>query len=459
MENTQNILGTERVSKLMLKFAIPSIIAMLVGAIYNIVDQLFIGNAVGPLGNAATNIAFPLSTSCVALALLFGIGGASCFNLDMGKGESKKAPNYIGNSVVMMIISGILLMVVTLLFLEPLLKIFGSPDDVMPYAVEYTRITAFGFPFLILTTGGGHLIRADGSPKMTMFVSMLGAVINVFLDALFVIVFGWGMSGAAYATIIGQFISALVVFWYLKHFKTVSLSIRNFKPNAKIIGKTASIGMASFINQLAMMIVQIVLNNFLRKYGGMSEFGESIPIACAGIIMKVNQIIFSIIIGLSQGTQPIESYNYGAEKYDRVRRAYRLAITVGAVISLIAFALFEIFPKEILSLFGDGSKEYFKFGVLYFRIFSAFLWIGFIQPITSTFFTSIGKPIKGAILSLSKNIICFLPALFILPQFFGIYGVLYATPLADFLAVVMNISFAIFEFKLIKSKEKDLQSA
>lgn len=459
MENKENILGAERVSKLMLKFAIPSIIAMLVGALYNIVDQLFIGNAVGPLGNAATNIAFPLSTSCVALALLFGIGGASCFNLDMGKGESKKAPNYIGNSVIMMTISGILLMGVTLLFLEPLLRIFGSPDDVMPYAVEYTRITAFGFPFLILTTGGGHLIRADGSPKMTMFVSMLGAVINIFLDALFVIGFSWGMTGAAYATIIGQFISAVVVFWYLKHFKTVPLEIKHFKPNAKVIGKIASIGMASFINQLAMMIVQIVLNNFLRKYGGMSEFGESIPIACAGIIMKVNQIVFAIIIGIGQGTQPIESYNYGAKKYKRVKEAYKLAVVTCAVISVVAFALFQVFPREILSLFGDGSTEYFKFGILFFRIFSAFLWIGFVQPITSIFFTSIGKPIKGAILSLSKNIICFLPALFILPQFFGIYGVLYATPLADFLAVVMNISLAVYEFRLMKNNEKALQSA
>ena len=459
MENKENILGTERVSKLMLKFAIPSIIAMLVGALYNIVDQLFIGNAVGPLGNAATNIAFPLSTSCVALALLFGIGGASCFNLDMGKGDSEKAPNYIGNSVVMMIISGIVLMSVTLAFLEPLLRIFGSPDDVMPYAVEYTRITAFGFPFLILTTGGGHLIRADGSPKMTMFVSMLGAVINIFLDALFVIGFGWGMSGAAYATIIGQFISAVVVFWYLKHFKTVPLEIKHFKPNAKVIGKIASIGMASFINQLAMMIVQIVLNNFLHKYGGMSEFGESIPIACAGIIMKVNQIVFAIIIGIGQGTQPIESYNYGAKKYNRVKEAYKLAVVTCAVISVVAFTLFQIFPREILSLFGDGSTEYFKFGILFFRIFSAFLWIGFVQPITSIFFTSIGKPIKGAILSLSKNIICFLPALFILPQFFGIYGVLYATPLADFLAVVMNISLAVYEFRLMKNNEKALQSA
>ena len=456
MGNKENILGTVRVSRLMFKFAIPSIIAMLVGALYNIVDQLFIGNSVGPLGNAATNIAFPLSTSCVAMALLFGIGGASCFNLDMGKGDAKKAPHYIGNAVVMMLFFGILLMGVTLIWLEPLLKIFGAPDDVMPYAVEYTKITALGFPFLVLTTGGGHLIRADGSPKMTMFVSLLGAVINIFLDALFVLGFGWGMTGAAFATIIGQFISGAVVLWYLKGFKTVPLKLEHFKPSVRIIGKTMSIGMASFINQLAMMIVQIVLNNYLRKYGGLSEFGEAIPIACAGIIMKVNMIVFAVIIGLGQGTQPIESYNYGAKKFDRVREAYRLAIMVGGVIAVIAFAMFQIFPREIISLFGDGSPEYFEFGVSFFRIFMFFTWINFIQPITSTFFTSIGKPIKGAILSLSKNIICFLPALFILPSFFGIYGILLTGPIADFLAAILNVVLIVFEFRLMRKEEKAL---
>ena len=330
MENeTENPLGTQPVGKLMAKFAVPSIIAMLVGALYNIVDQLFIGQAVGPDGNAATNIAFPLTTMCISVALMFGIGGASCFNLSLGRGEKEKAPYFIGNALVMLCVSGVLLCAAAELFLDRLLILFGSPDSVLPYAREYVSITAFGFPFLIITGGGGHLIRADGSPGMTMAVNILGAVINTVLDALFVFGFGMGMSGAAAATVIGQFISAVVAVYYLLFgSKTAKLQKKHLVPDIRVIGRTASIGLASFCNQIAMMIVQIVLNNSLKYYGSLSEYGESIPIACAGIVMKVNQIVFSFAIGLGQGSQPIESFNYGARKYGRVKRAYILSASV-----------------------------------------------------------------------------------------------------------------------------------
>ncbi|MGN0620773.1 MAG: MATE family efflux transporter [Porcipelethomonas sp.] len=454
--NENNPLAYAPVSRLMVKFAVPSIIAMLVGALYNIVDQLFIGNAVGTLGNAATNIAFPFSTSCIALALLFGVGASSCFNLNMGSGNSEKAPYYIGNGSCMLIISGILLLIITQIFLTPLLKFFGSPNDVLPYAQEYVRISAFGFPFLILTTGGGHIMRADGSPKMTMICSLLGAVINTVLDALFVVKLGLGMAGAAYATIIGQIISGFIVIIYLFRFKTVKLKLMHFKPRCRYSLKIMSIGMASFINQIAMMIVQIVLNNSLKKYGAASEFGDSIPIACAGIVMKVSQIIFAVIIGLGQGTQPIESFNYGAKKYERVREAYKLAILIGAVIAIASFVIFQVFPRNIMELFGGGSEEYFKFGISFFRIFLFFMWLGCIQPITSIFFTSIGKPVKGAILSLTRNIIFFIPSLLILPHFFGIDGILYTGPIADLLAAGTNVVMAAWEFKIMK-KQQNLQ--
>lgn len=456
MQKKENVnpLGTAAVHKLMFRFAIPSIIAMLVGALYNIVDQLFIGQTVGVLGNAATNIAFPLSTSCIALALLFGIGGASCFNLNMGRGEKERAPYFIGNSVVMLFASGFALLIITQLFLTPLLKGFGSSDDILPYAQEYVRITSIGFPFLIMTTGGGHLIRADGSPQMTMICNLLGAVINTILDAVFVLGLNMGMAGAAYATIIGQIISAIVVIVYLSHFKTVPLEKKHLIIRWKYTGKIISIGMASFFNQIAMMVVQIVLNNYLRYYGALSEFGSEIPIACAGIVMKVNQVIFSVVIGLGQGTQPIESFNYGAKQYGRVREAYRLAITTGAIISIVSFVLFQVFPKQIISLFGSGSESYYKFGVSYFRIFLFFTWLNCLQPITSTFFTSIGKPIKGVFLSLTRQIIFFLPALIILPLFIGINGVLYTGPIADLLSAVVTIAMAAFEFKLMKKEEK-----
>ncbi len=451
-----NPLASERISKLMVKFAVPSIIGMIVSAFYNIVDQLFIGNNVGAVGNAATNIAFPFSTACIALSLMFGIGGASCFNLNMGRGETKKSPYFVGNAVFALVVSGIVLMTVTIAFLEPLLLLFGSSKTVLPYAKAYVFITAIGFPFLILTTGGCHLIRADGSPKMAMFCNLLGAVVNIFLDALFVP--KWGMAGAAWATIIGQFLSAIVVIFYLFRYKTVKLCIKHFLPKSKYLVRTASIGMASFINQLAIMLVIIILNNSLRYYGGLSVYGEDIPIACSGIIMKVNQVVFSVVIGLSQGTQPIESFNYGAKYYDRVKKAYKLALVTGATISIVAFVMFQIFPREILGLFGKKNSDlYFEFGEKFFRMFLFFTWLNFIQPITSTFFTSIGKPVKGAILSLTRQIIFFLPPLLILPSFFGIKGIFFVGPIADFLAAIVNVIFVVFEFRIMNKEKKALQ--
>lgn len=451
-----NPLGEADVSRLMIKFAVPSIIAMLVGALYNIIDQLFIGHAVGTLGNAATNIAFPLSTSCIALSLLFGIGGASSFNLSMGSGKRKEAPYYIGNSAVMLVLSGIVLCIVSQIFLTPLLKLFGSPDDVLPFAQEYVRITAFGFPFLILTTGGGHLIRADGSPQMTMICSLSGAAVNTVLDAVFVMKLDMGMAGAAYATVIGQVISAVIVIVYLFNFKTIPLHRQHFKPDFRCIARITSIGTASFFNQIAMMIVQIVLNNMLKRYGALSVYGESIPIACAGIVMKINQVVFSIVIGLGQGTQPIESFNYGAKRYGRVREAYRIAVIYGAAISVAAFIAFQIFPRQILSLFGSGTEDYYRFGESLFRIFLFFTWVNCLQPITSTFFTSIGKPIKGVFLSLTRQIIFFLPLLILLPMFFGINGIIYTGPIADFLAAAVTIIMAAAEFREMKKLESEV---
>lgn len=452
----ENPLGVVPVQKLMAKFAIPSIIAMLVGALYNIVDQLFIGQAVGTLGNAATNIAFPLSTSCIALALLFGIGGASCFNLTMGKGDKKKAAYYIGNAVVMLILSGLTLCIITQLFLVPLLQAFGAPDDVLPFAQTYVRITSIGFPFLILTTGGGHLIRADGNPSMTMICNLSGAIINTVLDAVFVMGLGMGMAGAGYATVIGQVFSGILVINYMRHYKTVPLEKKHLKLQWKYVIETASIGMASFFNQIAMMVVQVVLNNSLKHYGALSVYGEAIPLACAGIVIKVNQIFLSIVIGLGQGTQPIESFNYGAEKYHRVKEAYRLAMTVGGIVAVMFFLAFQIFPKRILSMFGNGTESYYQFGIRYFRIFLFFTCVNFMQPITSTFFTSIGKPVKGIFLSLTRQIIFLLPLVLALPLLMEIDGILFAGPIADGMAAVVTVVMTVLEFRNIRKLERSV---
>lgn len=434
----QNPLGEERINKLLRQFAVPSIISMLVGSLYNIVDQFFIGQRVGELGNAATNIAFPLSTSCVAIALLFGIGGASAFNITMGSGDKEKAVHYLGNAAVMLFSCGMGLCIITQILLKQMLLFFGSPDDVLGYAMEYTRITSVGFPFLILSTGGGHLIRADGRPKITMACNLTGAIINTILDAVFVFGFDWGMSGAAFATIIGQVVSGCMAVWYLVHCKTVKIERQHLHVKRENIIRIMSLGMAPCSNQISMMIVQIIMNKSLKYYGSQSVYGESVPIACVGIISKVNMVFMAFIIGISQGLQPITSFNYGAKKYERVKEAYLKAIGCGAVLAMAAFLMFQIFPRQIISVFGDGSEKYFQFAVDYFHIFLFFTFVNFLQPISSNFFTSIGKPKRGSFLALTRQIIFLLPLVVLFPLFMGIDGVMYAGPVADCLAAIVT---------------------
>lgn len=444
-EKIENPLGTEPVGKLLRKFAVPSIISMLVMSLYNIVDQIFIGQCVGELGNAATNVAFPFTTLCIATALAFGIGGASGFNLNLGAGEKEKAPYFIGVSASMMFIIGVVLSVVGLTALKPLLLFFGSTDTVLPYAMEYTKYLALGFPFAIISSGGSHLVRADGSPKFSMTCNLVGAIVNVILDYLFVMVFNWKMAGAAIATVIGQILASIMVIWYLIHFKTIKLHGKHFVPQLKIVGRTVHLGMAQCLNQLAIMFVQVVMNKSLTYYGALSPYGADIPLACTGIVMKVNQVYFSICIGVAQGIQPIASFNRGAGKNDRVKKTYKLAVSCNTIISTIAFIIFQLFPRQIISIFGSGSSEYFRFSINFFRIFLFMTFLDGIQPITSTFCTVIGEPNKGTFLSLTRQVICFIPLMIVLPYIFhnfgylGIDGMMYVAPISDFLAAVLSL--------------------
>lgn len=447
-----NPLETEKTGKLLHQFALPSIVAMLVGSLYNIVDQFFIGRSVGERGNAATNICFPLSISCIAIALLFGIGGAAAFNISMGKGqqipeEKKKAVYYVGNTLVLLVGGGTVLWLITQLFLGPMLHFFGSPDDVYEYAKIYTRIVSFGFPMLILAAGGGHLLRADGRPGLTMVCNLVGAVINTVLDALFVFGLHWGMAGAALATIIGQMVSGGMTLYYLLHCRTITIEGCHLHLRKRYIGRIMSLGAAPCSNQLAMMVVQIVMNKSLKHYGSLSAYGESIPIACVGIITKVNQVFMAFVVGISQGLQPIVSYNYGAGHYQRVRSAYLRALSYGMALSVGAFLLFQLVPHQIISIFGEGSEEYFKFAENYFRIFLFFTFLNFLQPISSNFFTAIGKPKRGIFLSLTRQIIFLLPLLLILPLLTGIDGIMYAGPVADLMAGIAAVSMAVVELK------------
>ena len=446
----QNPLGTAPVGGLIGKFAIPAIISMLVSALYNIVDQIFIGQGVGMLGNAATNVAFPVTTIATALALLLGIGGASNYNLEMGAGREKKASSIAGTALSTLVITGVILAVAVFLFLRPLLSLFGATTDVMPYAVDYLGITAVGLPFYALSIGGNHIVRADRSPTYSMTCVLTGAIINTILDPLFIFGFGWGIKGAAWATVIGQVVSGILVVIYFGKFRKMYLEMSMLKPSSECLKAIISLGMASCINQIAMAVVQIVLNNILRYYGGLSVYGSDIPIACVGVISKVNQVFMAICIGISQGCQPIWGFNYGAKKYDRVRLAYRYSVTACTVIATIFFLCFQLFPHQIVSIFGTGSDLYFQFAERYLKIFMFMTFANGIQPMSSGFFTSIGKAKLGIVMSLTRQVLFLLPLIIIFSLTLGIDGVMYAGPIADSAAFVLAILFARRELVAMK---------
>lgn len=454
MKPSENPLGSEPVSSLLRRFAIPSVIAMLVSALYNMVDQLFIGHSIGVLGNAATNVAFPLSMVCTSIGLLCGIGGAANFNLCMGRKDPEHAKSYVGSAISMLAILGVILCVAVQLFLRPMMLLFGATPDVIDYACTYTRITSIGFPFLIVTIGGSNLIRADGSPKFSMLCNLVGAIVNTILDPLFIFVFHMGMAGAALATITGQILSFALVVFYLRGFKTLPLSLSDLKPNMACWARIAALGATPAFNQVAMMVVQIVMNNTLTHYGSNSVYGSDIPLACAGIISKVNMLFFSFVIGISQGLQPIVSFNFGAQKYDRVKDAYKKAVFAATAISIVAFLCFQFFPRQIIGIFGSGSEEYLHFAERYFRIFLFFTFLNGIQPVSSNFFTSIGAPKKGIFLSLTRQIIFLLPLLLIFPYLFGIDGVMYTAPIADLAAASVSIVMVVREFKIMAELQK-----
>lgn len=445
-----NPLGSAPVGGLIARFAIPAIISMLVNALYNIVDQIFIGQGVGMLGNAATNIAFPVTTISTAAALLLGIGSASNYNLEMGAGKERKASEIAGTGLAVLVTAGVSIAAIVLIFLHPLLLLFGGTPDVMPYATDYVGIIAIGLPFFALSVGGNHLIRADRSPTYSMVCTLTGAIINTILDPLFIFGFKWGIKGGAWATVIGQIVSALLVIIYFAKFRKMNLERYMFRPQFTLLKAICSLGLASCINQIAIAAVQIVMNNVLRHYGAASVYGSDIPIACVGIISKVNMVFLSICIGVSQGSQPIWGFNYGARKFDRVRKTYKYSATICTIVAVIFFLCFQLFPHQILSAFGGGSDLYFQFAERYLRIFMFLTFANGIQPMSSGFFTSIGKAKLGIIMSLTRQVIFLLPLVIIFPLFMGIDGVMYAGPIADAAAFVLAVVFAQNELTKMK---------
>ena len=451
---SENPLGFESIPVLLRRFAIPSITAMLVSSLYNIVDQIFIGQGVGYLGNAATNVSYPLSTICLAIALLIGIGSASRFSLCLGRREPEEAARIAGNGIVLMAVCGILYLMVGTLFLTPLLRIFGATSDVLPYARQYAGITLLGMPFLILTNGISNLIRADGRPRYSMTCMLTGAIANTILDPVFIFLFDWGVAGAALATILGQILSFFLALRYLWHFQNICLTRDCFRLNPRENLRTLAMGTSNSVNQLAITLVQIVLNNSLTYYGALSVYGKEIPLAACGIVMKTNAILISIIVGISQGVQPIIGFNYGAQNYGRVKRAYLLAIRWNFVVSAAGFLLFQFGTRSIIALFGNGDALYYEFSIQFMRTFLFMVIVNGVQLLSSNFFTAIGKAMKGLLLSLTRQVFFLIPLILLLPLRFGLFGVLLAGPIADFIAFVVSVLVVRREFRRLSTEER-----
>ena len=454
MEAEENILGKEKIGKLIKKFSIPCIISMLVNSLYNIVDQIFIGQGVGYLGNGATNVVFPLVMVGLAFSLMFGDGASAYLSLKLGEKKNKEAEVGIGNGILISAIVSILFCFITLIFLPLFLKLFGCTENLQSYAMTYGRIIAIGFPFSMIGTTLNSVIRADGSPKYSMISMIVGAVLNTILDPIFIFVFNKGVAGAAVATVISQIVTFVLNIMYIKRFKTIKISKECFKLNKDTCKKITTLGISSFIMQMSIVCVMTVENNLLGKYGLDSKFGAEIPITVLGIVMKISQILNSIIIGIAAGSQPIFGYNYGAKKYDRVKETLKLVLGSSVIISTIAFILFQTIPDKLILIFGSGDENYIEFACLSFRIYLLLCIFNGIQIPSGIFFQAIGKSTKSAILSLSRQIIILIPAMVILSSMYGIIGVLSAGPVADGIAFILAFVFLAKEYKNLKDGAK-----
>ena len=459
MENN-NFLGTEKVGKLLAKFAIPCILSLLISALYNIVDQIFIGNSnVGAIGNTATTIVFPLTCIALAFALMLGDGTASFMSLESGKGEGSKIHKAVGSAIVVGLIISILFVAICAPTLSNILYFFGArTDKALSYSIEYGTIILIGVPFYILMNLFNSVIRADGSPKIAMISMVSGALINIILDAVFINGFGMGLTGAALATIIGQIASFIISLIYLIRPKTFKLKLESFKVNLTFLGHILKLGFSSFLTQFSIVIVSIVSMNMLAIYGSQSKYGSDDPQAIMGIVMKIFTIVVNIAVGIAAGAQPIIGYNYGAKKFDRVKKLLILILGLNLILGIISTLLFELIPGQIISLFGSNSENpdlYYEFGILTLRLYLAFIIFTLIQKVTAIYLQATGSPIKATVLSLLRDVIIIIPAMIILPKFLGITGVLYSSWVSDCISIIITVIFLVIEFKKLTNMQKN----
>lgn len=455
MENehsqTKSPFATEPVGRPIARFAIPCVISLLVNSLYNIVDQIFIGWGVGYLGNGATNVVFPITIVALALSLMIGDGGAAYLSLKLGEKDVENARRGVGNAIAMVVLVSVVLTAVFLIFLDPVLTLFGATDVLRPYALEYGFVIGLGLPFMMIPAAVNAMIRADGSPKYAMMSMVLGAVINTVFDSIFIFGFHMGVRGAAIATVMGQVATFIVSVVYLFRFKNFRISLGDLRLRRRTCLQVLSFGISSFITQIAITIVMALSNNLLASYGAQSVYGSEIPLTAMGIVMKVNQILISILVGISTGAQPIIGFNYGAKDYHRVRKAFDIALVASEIVAVIGFCIFQFAPMSVVSLFGSEDALYNEFAVRSFRTFLLLCPLTGFQTVAAIYLQAVGKPVKSAILSLSRQIIFFVPAALLLPRFLGVAGVLWTGPVADGLAFVLALGLILYERKQLKT--------
>ena len=456
MKKEENILGYENIKTLMKKFSIPCIISLVVNALYNIVDQIYIGWGVGYLGNGATNIIFPITVVALAFALMLGDGTSAYLSLKLGEKKKDEAKKGVCNGIISSVIVSLLLCIICLIFLPKLIYLFGCTKALKKFALEYGYVIALGLPFVMIGTTLNSIIRADGSPKYAMTSMVTGAILNIILDPIFIFVFHMQVKGAAIATVISQIVTFIMNIAYLRKFKSITLTKKDYKFNLNITKNIAMLGISSFITQMSIVIVIAVQNNMLAKYGVYSKYGTEIPITVIGIVMKINQILNSIIIGIAAGSQPIIGYNYGASNYKRVKETLKYVIKVSLFVGLVAFILFQTIPEPLISIFGSGNDLYNEFACLTFRIMLLLTICNSVQIVSGIFFQAIGKSGKSAFLSLSRQILFLIPAMIIMSSIIGVKGVLYAGPIADGLAFIISVILLITENKNLNKKEVNI---
>lgn len=459
---TDNPLGYMPIGKLLITFSIPSIVQMLVNSIYNIVDQIFIGQGVGYLGNAATTVAFPIMSIMLAFASMIGIGASAYASIKLGQKKEEEAQRTLTNQYVLAIIVGVLLMILGLVFLNPLLKLFGATQDVMPYAQDYASIILLGAPFSVLGIALSNLARADGAPRMSMYSVLIGSLLNCILDLIYIFVLGWGVKGAAIATITSQFITFVILtVYFIKYGKHMRLKVKYLKPNFMLWRQTMALGLSSAITHGSVTLTQIIMNNSLVYYGNLDPFvGSDIALSAMGIVMKIVMILVAIGVGVGLGSQPIIGFNYGAQQPERIKKCYFMALGAASCVIVIGWLACQILPSQILSLFGTQSESFTYFAVRCIRIYTFAVFLSGFQIISTHFFQATGQPIKASALSALRQLILLVPLILILPLFFNINGILYAGPMADGLSALIVFFFIRAEMKKInlwiaKVKEKE----